>query len=737
MNKLKVTSEKDIFDLAIKSHFQNDLKNAELLYKKVLDINPNNLSACNNLGIILTNLNNTKDAEKYYLKAIKINSNYADANYNLAGLYKSTGKIHDSIKYYKKTILINQNYVDAYNNIGLIYFEKSENLIAKEYFEKAITINPQSVSALNNLGIIFDTINQFENAINCYNKVISIDKSNSNALNNAAISYSKIGKEEISINYFLKVIKTEPRNIYFLNSIANMLVNLKIKSDTKINQNNLCNLLLFLFQNNNFNHEDISNQVIHFSLGLNEIKLENLASSVKNLINDTNIQNLFNNELFLLFLKKKLNTDLNLETVLIKIRKEIIEVLFENKKKDLKKYLDFIIALSEQCWLNEYIFPKTQKEIDLENRLFNKIEKDEKINELEISILSCFSALKKSNSIFKKLKNFKSDNELFNQLILSQIIEPLKEENLKKTIKNYKNINDETSKKVKMQYEENPYPRWKCCDINISQNYTKCINDDINPYVLPLSEKIYEPDVLIAGCGTGKHAISASRYKDAKILAIDLSLSSLAYAKRKILDLNYKNFDFLAADILEIKNLGKKFDIIECVGTLHHMKKPLLGLESLLNLLKPNGFLKIGLYSKIAREPIINFRKNLLNKKSKKKSDNIMLLRKEIIENRVNNKYFKKITNSKDFYSRSNLRDLLFHVQEHQFTLSEIREIIENYKLKFLNFIITDPLIKLKYLKNFPNDIMQNSLNNWEKFEIDNPNIFNGMYQFWLKKINN
>ena len=250
-----------------------------------------------------------------------------------------------------------------------------------------------------------------------------------------------------------------------------MFVNLKITSDTKINQNNLYNLLLFLFQNDNINHEDVSNQVIHFSLGLNEIKLENLAKSVNNFINDTNIQNLFNNKLFLLFLKKKLKKDLNLEIVLIKIRKEIIEELFKNKNNNLKKYLNFIIALSEQCWLNEYIFPKTQKEIDLENRLINKIEKDEKINELEISILSCFSSLKKSNSIFKKLKNFKSDNKLFNQLILSQIIEPLEEENLKKTIKNYKNINDEVSKKVKMQYEENPYPRWKFCNINISQNY--------------------------------------------------------------------------------------------------------------------------------------------------------------------------------------------------------------------------------------------------------------------------
>ncbi len=726
--------EKHTFDLAIKSHFQNDLKNAEIQYKKVLDINPNNLSACNNLGIIFTNLNNMKDAEKYYLKAIKINPNYADANYNIAGLYKSTGKIHDSIRYYKKTILINPNYVDAYNNIGLIHFEKGENLIAKKYFEKAITINPQSVYALNNLGIIFDTINQFENAIDCYNQVISIDKFNCNALNNAAISYSKIGKEEISINYFLKVIKTEPKNIYFLNSIANMFANLKITSDTKINQNNLYNLLLFLFQNDNINHEDVSNQVILFSLGVNEIELENLGNSVNTLINNINIQNLFNNELFLLFLKKKLNTDLNLEIVLIKIRKEIIEELFKNKNNNLKKYLNFIIALSEQCWLNEYIFHKTEKEIDLEKRLISKIEKDEKINELEISILTCFSALKKSNSILRKLKNFKSENQLFNQLIFSQIIEPLEEENLKKSIKNFKKINDEVSKKVKIQYEENPYPRWKCCNVNISQNYIKCINDDINPYVLPFNEKIYEPDVLIAGCGTGKHAISASRYKDAKILAIDLSLSSLAYAKRKILDLNYKNFNFLAADILEIKNLEKKFDIIECVGTLHHMEKPILGLEALLNLLKPNGFLKIGLYSKIAREPIINFRKNLLNKKFKNKSDNIMRLRKEIIENRESDKYLKKITSSKDFYSSSNLRDLLFHVQEHQFTISEIREIVKNYKLEFLNFIITDPLIKFKYLKNFPNDVMQNSLNNWEKFETDNPNIFNGMYQFWLKK---
>ena len=41
-------------------------------------------------------------------------------------------------------------------------------------------------------------------------------------------------------------------------------------------------------------------------------------------------------------------------------------------------------------------------------------------------------------------------------------------------------------------------------------------------------------DVLIAGCGTGQHAIeTAQRFAGARVLAVDLSRASLAYAARK------------------------------------------------------------------------------------------------------------------------------------------------------------------------------------------------------------
>ena len=47
-------------------------------------------------------------------------------------------------------------------------------------------------------------------------------------------------------------------------------------------------------------------------------------------------------------------------------------------------------------------------------------------------------------------------------------------------------------------------------------------------------KEVKTPNILIAGCGTGQHSIgTAAKFKGSKVLAIDLSLASLSYAKRK------------------------------------------------------------------------------------------------------------------------------------------------------------------------------------------------------------
>ena len=65
-----------------------------------------------------------------------------------------------------------------------------------------------------------------------------------------------------------------------------------------------------------------------------------------------------------------------------------------------------------------------------------------------------------------------------------------------------------------------------------------------------------------------------------------------------------QNIKYFQTDLLNIDLLKESFDMIISTGVLHHMEKPIKGLKSLCKVLKPNGFLKLGLYSTIARSSI-------------------------------------------------------------------------------------------------------------------------------------
>ena len=92
----------------------------------------------------------------------------------------------------------------------------------------------------------------------------------------------------------------------------------------------------------------------------------------------------------------------------------------------------------------------------------------------------------------------------------------------------------------------------------------------------------------------------------------------------------------------------------------------------------------------------------------------------------------KLITESSDFYSLSSVRDLLFHIQEHRFTIPQINNYLNKLNLKFCGFENRE-LLKFFIEKNSKINDLYN-LDLWNEFEINNPRIFAGMYQFWCKK---
>ena len=107
-------------------------------------------------------------------------------------------------------------------------------------------------------------------------------------------------------------------------------------------------------------------------------------------------------------------------------------------------------------------------------------------------------------------------------------------------------------------------------------------------------------------------------FASSKLFAIDLSLKSLSYAIRTDAELEVKNARYMQADILDLRYLNKRFDIIDCGGVLHHMENPFAALQTLVDYLRPGGLVKIGLYSKLSLKNIESFRSKTIYSNAKK-----------------------------------------------------------------------------------------------------------------------
>ena len=645
-----------------------------------------------------------------------------------------TNNFQAAEKLYKKILKINPNHLDSIFLLGSLFLQIKNFDKAKQLLQKTIEINPNHENGYYNLGIILKESGELQKAMSCYTRVIEINPNYANVHYNLGIVNTKLGNLHKAMNCYIKLIEINPANKKAIRNLSILQRDIKFDIVNEKNRIHFKKIFLFLFRRNDIDHNDIFNNAkfLLFRGESHNQVLQIVSSDSLLLLEKPIIHNLLKEELFHLMLQKSLIKDQFFEKILTKLRYQILFNFVDSDKKILNENFEFIISLAEQCFFNEYVFIQSKKEIDYLKQLIHLLENNKKINELGIAILGCYVPLYFSKKITNQLLNYKSKNILFNDLVIMQIKEPLNEKELMNSIKSFEKISDNTSVMIRDQYEENPYPRWRYNYPNFPINFLIRLNDQIKPNKINFNNKFNKPNILIAGCGTGKHSLIANDYVNANIFANDLSLSSLAYAKRKTDELGIKNIQYLHADILQLKKLNRKFDVIECMGVLHHMKNPLKGFEILVDLLEPHGFLFLGLYSEIARQDIIRAREFIKIRKFKATLEDIRICRQEIFD-AVDNQELQRISKAGDFYSTSQVRDLIFNVQEHRFTLLQISKILKKFNLEFLGF--NDSNLKSKFSKLFPNDKKNTSLDNWHQFEIDHPRSFAKIYRFWVKKI--
>lgn len=431
--------------------------------------------------------------------------------------------------------------------------------------------------------------------------------------------------------------------------------------------------------------------------------------------------------------------DVEMERFLTMARRAMLEAACNSSPTDAgaDAAIVFCGALTRQCFINEYVFACSASELrmagELRGALDTALQAGTEVHPLRVLAAAAYAPL---SSLPAASRLFDAEwPEAVTAVLVQQIREPGEERRLRETVPRLTLIEDEVSRLVRNQYEENPYPRWVMAapagDATELSAYLR------RKFPLaPLKRRAWAGgiDVLIAGCGTGQHAIETSRLiEGARVLAIDLSLTSLGYALRKTAELGFAGMEFAQADLLRLGSvLDRRFDLVESVGVLHHLADPWAGWRALLSLLRPGGIMRLGFYSALARRHIVKAREFIAEKGYGPTVEDIRRCRQDLMgpDARAD---LQAVVDEPDFFSTSACRDLLFHVQEHRLSLTEIGTFLRENWLTFLGFDL-DHEIRRAYGRRFPGDVAGINLEHWQHFENENPDTFSSMYQFWVQK---
>ena len=395
-------------------------------------------------------------------------------------------------------------------------------------------------------------------------------------------------------------------------------------------------------------------------------------------------------------------------------------------------------ALATQCFHNEYVWHASADEKALlaapAARLARALAAGDPIDPASIAADLLLVSLYRPAGVLpgaERLAAVREDEWYppIAELLHHSLHGPREEAEIARELPVLAEIRDSTSRAVRSQYEENPYPRW----ISLPPGPDRDLGETLSQMFPDRPVRRTFETVLVAGGGTGyEPLLTARRNPDARVLSLDLSRASLAYGARMARRLGIDNVRFMQGDLLDVAALGERFDAILASGVLHHMADPDAGLRALAGLLRPQGVIRIGLYSERARSLVEKAKAAAARLGLDGSPEGVRAFRNEILE-RGEGGELAGLLRSADFHAVSTCRDLVFHVHERQFTIPKIAGSLAAAGLRPLGFEAGRET-RIRYRRRYPEDPHMRSLESLAAFEEDHTEAFAGMYLVWAEE---
>ena len=200
---------------------------AEVILKRVLQIDSKNLPALHILGLIKAIQTNYKEAADYLARAARIHPNDASIQYNLAKALADSGNDKDALAHHKKAVALAPNNPEAW----LSYGKSASNLgrydDALVWYGNALSLKSDYAEAALNKGATFKELKRYEEAIAFAEQALAINPNLAEAWLNKGVALKELKRYDEAIINYDKALSLKPDYVEGWNNKGLILYALK------------------------------------------------------------------------------------------------------------------------------------------------------------------------------------------------------------------------------------------------------------------------------------------------------------------------------------------------------------------------------------------------------------------------------------------------------------------------------------------------------------------------------
>jgi predicted TPR repeat methyltransferase len=200
----------EVLSGAVQLHRRGHINEAEELYRRVLEVHPEQPDALGFLGMVSMHRGRIDEAIELIARALAIEPGNADRYNNLGNVLLAAERVDDAADAYRKAIELAPLHANAHNNLGIIYRAQRRYDEATRAYARAIEIDGGHVEAYNNYGNLLSVQGRMREAINAYSKALTLSPRDTNARKYLAVAHAALGELDKAAAIYREWLEQQP-----------------------------------------------------------------------------------------------------------------------------------------------------------------------------------------------------------------------------------------------------------------------------------------------------------------------------------------------------------------------------------------------------------------------------------------------------------------------------------------------------------------------------------------------